>query len=203
MTISSSVFGKPYITTSNKLYVKVTTYRYFFGIIASKNNLQNWNNRAVWLWRMFCQVFWTKTAMSNWVREREKNALQIVHLCLAQSEIAKAFDDGRAVPFVELESDCFVPAWLCIRPVITQAQRDQILYDATFWFFTQMQFHVTFPNFQCTYWREKQSLLKSASCTRNSSKPAQDLEFLQLSHLLFWSTIIWRIFVDKIISACF
>ena len=64
--------------------------------------------------------------------EREKNALQIVHLCLAQSEIAKAFDDGRAVPFVELESDCFVPAWLCIRPVITQAQRDQILYDATF-----------------------------------------------------------------------
>ena len=72
MTISSSVFGKPYITTSNKLYVKVTTYRYFFGIIASKNNLQNWNNRAVWLWRMFCQVFWTKTAMSNWVRERKK-----------------------------------------------------------------------------------------------------------------------------------
>ena len=65
--------------------------------------------------------------------EREKkNALQIVHLCLAQSEIAKAFDDGRAVPFVELESDCFVPAWLCIRPVITQAQRGQILDDLTF-----------------------------------------------------------------------
>ena len=62
--------------------------------------------------------------MSNGGR---KNALQIVHLCLAQSEIAKAFDDGRAVPFVELESDCFVPAWLCIRPVITQAQRGQIL----------------------------------------------------------------------------
>ena len=64
--------------------------------------------------------------------EREKNALQIVHLCLAQSEIAKAFDDGRAVPFVELESDCFVPAWLCIRPVITQPQQDEILYDAAY-----------------------------------------------------------------------
>ena len=65
----------------------------------------------------------------------EKNALQIVHLCLAQSEIAKAFDDGRAVPFVELESDCFVPAWLCIRPVITQPQRGQILDYLTFDFF--------------------------------------------------------------------
>ena len=69
------------------------------------------------------------------MRDRKKNALQIVHLCLAQSEIAKAFDDGRAVPFVELESDCFVPAWLCIRPVITQPQRGQILDYLTFDFF--------------------------------------------------------------------
>ena len=129
MTISSSVFGTPYITTSNKLYVKVTTgislVSLLRKIICKIETIEQYDYEG-------CFASFLNKNSDVQLRERKKNALQIVHLCLAQSEIAKAFDDGRAVPFVELESDCFVPAWLCIRPVITQAQQDQILYNATF-----------------------------------------------------------------------